>query len=375
MTLTVLAVFALISAFTFHVGTALLAARRLSSIQLGVVRSGGRAPHVCVIIPVAHLEDVTPRALASAFSISYPSFELIFCVPDEFHPAGSLVADLMDSFPQVTARLLTGRENVTFNPKIDNLEKGWKVTEGRDWLIIADSNVLMPPDFIDRLFSAWRDDTALTCSPPIGSDPETFWGELECAFLNTYQGRVQLASDTLGFGYAHGKAMLFKRELLDPVHGLDTLKFEIAEDSAATKLVRSKGKRVRLVDKPFQQPVTGRTWFDVWHRHLRWAQLRRSSFPAVYCLEPLTTSFVPAIAAGVLAHDLGGSVAAGVLMSLAFWNAVEVWLARVAGWPVKLGFVPANIFRDAMICAIWFVAWFRTRYQWRDNRVNMADAA
>lgn len=375
MTSTVLALFALISAFAFHIGTAILAARRLSATEAAATVFGDRTPHVCVLIPVAHLEDVTPLALASAFGISYPSFELIFCVPHRMHPAALLIEDIIKSFPQVSARLLTGRERFTFNPKIDNLEKGWSLTEGQDWVIIADSNVLMPPDFIARLFSAWRDDTALTCSPPIGSDPVTFGGELECAFLNTYQGRVQLASDSLGFGYAHGKAMLFKRDLLDPGRGLDTLKFEIAEDSAATKLVRSKGKRIRLVDRPFQQPVGGRTCLDVWHRHLRWAQLRRSSFPGVFCLEPLTTSFLPAAAAAILAHNLGGSVIAAVILSIGLWCAVEVGLASLAGWPVKPGFVPASICRDAMICAIWFVAWFRKGYRWRDNHVNMADAA
>lgn len=376
MTLTVVAGLALVSAIAFHLGTAILASRHLSNSPSGTGRIlGSRSLHVCVIIPVAHLEEVTVCALTSAFRIAYPSFELIFCVPDASDPAARLVQNLIDAHPHVPARLLTGRDNFTFNPKIDNLEKGWSVTAGRDWIVIADSNVLMPRDFIDRLFSAWKDDTALTCSPPIGSDPKTFWADVECAFLNTYQGRLQLASDTLGFGYAHGKAMLFNRELLDPFRGLDTLKFEIAEDSAATKLVRSKGKRVRLVDRPFCQPVGGRTWQDVWQRHLRWAQLRRSSFPVVFALEPLTTSFVPAIAAVVLTHDLGGPVLGAVIMSLGFWIAVEAGLARAAGWPIRTGFVPACLCREAMICVIWATAWFRKGYRWRDNPVNTGDAA
>lgn len=375
MDLASIAVFALISAFVVHVGTAFITVLRLSTVRPRT-GSGGDAPHVSIIVPVAHLEEATAETLRSAFSISYPAFELIFCVPLDECPATALVQDLMRTHPNVSARLLTGRENMSFNPKIDNLEKGWNVTKGRDWIIIADSNLMMPPDFVDRLFSSWREDTALTCSPPVGTDPKTFWGDVECAFLNTYQGRLQLASDTLGLGYAHGKAMLFKRELLDADRGLDTLKFEIAEDSAATKLVRSMGKRVRLVDRPFLQPVGRRTWSDVWHRHLRWAQLRRSSFPIVFALEPLTTSFVPGIAAAGIAHSFGFAVPitlAAALLSLGCWIATEVWLARRAGWPLRSGFVAACLCRDCMIVLMWLTAWFRRGYRWRGNPVTISD--
>ena len=43
------------------------------------------------------------------------------------------------------------------------------------------------------------------------------------------------------------------------------------------------GLRVRLVDAPFEQPLGERCGADVWQRQLRWARLRRASFPACYC--------------------------------------------------------------------------------------------
>src|SRR5262249_58247505 len=56
---------------------------------------------------------------------------------------------------------------------------------------IADSNVLMPADYIQHLFASWQADTGLVASPPIGSRPQGFWAEIECTFLNTYQARWQ----------------------------------------------------------------------------------------------------------------------------------------------------------------------------------------
>jgi ceramide glucosyltransferase len=35
---------------------------------------------------------------------------------------------------------------------------------------------------------------------------------------------------------------------------------------------------VRLVDRPFPQPLGYRSAADVWRRQLRWARLRRASF-------------------------------------------------------------------------------------------------
>jgi Glycosyl transferase family 21 len=90
--------------------------------------------------------------------------------------------------------------------RTNNVLKGWRAAR-HDWIVIADSNVLMPRDYIDRLFASWRADTGLVASPPIGCRPQGLWAELECAFLNTYQARWQYLADALGFGFARGKTM------------------------------------------------------------------------------------------------------------------------------------------------------------------------
>ena len=118
--------------------------------------------------------------------------------------------------------------------------KGWKAAR-YEWVIIADSNVLMPADYIQRLLARWRPDTGIVCSPPIGSRPESFAAEIECAFLNTYQARWQYAGESSGYGFAQGKTMLWRRDILERGGGIEALGAEIAEDAAATKLVRGAG--------------------------------------------------------------------------------------------------------------------------------------
>src|SRR5215831_8723974 len=160
---------------------------------------------------------------------------------------------------------------------------------------IADSNVLMPADYIQRLFASWQADTGLVASPPIGSRPQGFWAEIECTFLNTYQARWQYVVDSFGNGFAQGKTMLWRREDLERAGGIATLGKEVAEDAAATKIVRAAGLKVRLVDWPFAQPLGRRSASEVWNRQLRWARLRRASFFVYFLPELLSGGIVPMI--------------------------------------------------------------------------------
>ena len=145
-------------------------------------------------------------------------------------------------------------------------------------IVMADSNVLMPRDYIERLRAAWRPDTGVVSSPPAGCRPQGFWAELECAFLNTHQLRWQYTASAIGFGFAQGKSMLYRRSQIERAGGIRLLATEPAEDAATTKLVRDLGLRVRLVDAPFEQPLGYRSAGEVWARQLRWAQLRQASF-------------------------------------------------------------------------------------------------
>ncbi|TGV73020.1 ceramide glucosyltransferase, partial [Mesorhizobium sp. M00.F.Ca.ET.158.01.1.1] len=117
--------------------------------------------------------------------------------------------------------------------------------------------------------AAWRPDTGLVCSTPIGSRPEGFWADVECAFLNTLQARWQYAGEALGLGFAQGKSMLWNKPMLNANGGIRALAAEIAEDAAATKLVNGLGLRVNLVAAPFEQPLGQRTLGEIWSRQAR----------------------------------------------------------------------------------------------------------
>jgi hypothetical protein len=83
-----------------------------------------------------------------------------------------LVRRLIAAYPDVPARLLIGNETISDNPKLNNVCKGWRAA-AHDWIVMADSNVLMPRDYIERLLAAWRAASG-RCSPPHMSSQ--LWG-------------------------------------------------------------------------------------------------------------------------------------------------------------------------------------------------------
>jgi ceramide glucosyltransferase len=347
------------------------------AIAIGRFRRGARrgplaapSPAVSLVRPLCGLDNYAADTLASTFAIDYPRYEILFCVAAADDPVVPLVRTLMARHTDADARLLVGDERLNNNPKLNNLAKGWRAA-AHDWIVMADSNVLIPPDYIQLLLANWRPDTGLVASPPIGCRPEGFWANVECAFLNTYQARWQYAAESLGFGFAQGKTMLWRRAELERAGGIAALAKEVAEDAAATKIVRSAGLKVRLVDRPFPQPLGRRNAAEVWHRQVRWARLRRASFLLYFLPEIFSGGVLPMIAIAVVANGLGVSPVLSAGLFGAFWYAAEMLLAAVAGWPLSPLSPLYGIMRDLLLPALFVNALRGSDFVWRGNEMQV----
>jgi ceramide glucosyltransferase len=351
-----------------HLTSTTIAALRCRPIAAGSP-ARDRAPGVSLVRPVCGIDNFIEETLRSGLELDYPDYEIIFCVAAAHDPVIQTIESLIAAYPCVTARLLIGNEPISDNPKLNNVYKGWRAA-AHEWIIFADSNVFMPPDYIGRLLAAWRPDTGLICSPPIGCRPVGFWAELECAFLNTFQARFQYAADTLGLGFAQGKTMLWKRSLLEQSGGLRSLAAELAEDAAATKVVRAAGLRVRLVDAPFEQPLGDRSAGDVWRRQVRWARLRRASFTSCYVAELLTGGAWPLAAAAFAAAQTDLPLAGPLALAIV-WYGSEAVLAWAAAWHLTARSPLAWILRDLLLPLLWISGWLGNAFVWRGNHMRM----
>jgi ceramide glucosyltransferase len=369
-----LAVFCLL-ALTLHLLSTGLAARRVR-LRRRVLPVPAEAPPVTIVRPVCGIEAFSRETLSSNFALDYPNCEILFCVAREDDPINAIVYRLIDAHPEIPARLLVGDDRVSLNPKLNNTVKGWDAAQN-EWIIMADSNVLMPRDYVQRLLARWRHNTGVVCSVPIASRPTNFWAELECAFLNTYEARWEYAADSLGFAFAQGKSMLMRKSVIDQGGGIRALGLEIAEDAALTKLLQKAGLKVHLVNNPFEQPLGARTAAEVWSRQTRWSRLRRMTFPLMFVPELLPGAFFPFIAAMAFAAklDLSAVETAGLAAAfLVLWFGVEAVLARAAGWHWSIRMALACVLRDILLPLLWVDAWLGSSFTWRGTEMRPREA-
>ncbi|MEA2759638.1 MAG: ceramide glucosyltransferase [Methylobacteriaceae bacterium] len=331
------------------------------------------APAVSLVRPLCGIEAFSEETLRSTFGLDYPAYEIIFCVQRANDPIVATVERVIAEHPDADARLLIGEDAISSNPKLNNCVKGWNAAR-HDWIILADSNVLLPKDYIQTLLKPWDEKTGLVISMPIGSRPEGFWAEVECAILNTFEARWMFAGEILGLGFAQGKNMLWRRELLEDAGGIAALAAELAEDAAGTKIVAAAGLKIRFVDMPFEQPLGPRKARDIWSRQVRWARLRRVTFPGYFAPEPIAGAFIPLLLIGIAAHGYDFNPISIVAAFAAVLYGAELILANVAGWFVNWASPIAYIVRDLGFPAMWITACLFDDFTWHGKSISMKEA-
>ncbi|PKH26792.1 ceramide glucosyltransferase [Enterobacterales bacterium CwR94] len=350
---------------TVHFGSLAIARWRLTRPR---PHTREETPVIALIRPVCGVDQFEEETLRSSFHQHYPHYEVVFCVAAQDDPVIPLIRGLMAQYPQQPARLLIGDHPLTQNPKLNNLFKALPATQAT-WLAMADSNLLLPQHYLSTLLASWQSDTGLVSAPATGSRPANLWGSVECAMLNTHQARWQLLSDWGGQGFAQGKTLFWRRDILEAGGGLLALGEEVAEDVASTKLVRRAGRKVRLPSQLFEQPVGKRSLSAVWGRQLRWAKIRRAGFPALFLPEILLGALPTS---GVAAWLISADVLTGWLLTamLALWYGAEWAFAKSVGWPHSLRDTFALVIRDVMLPLLWVGSWSSRQFVWRGTTLG-----
>ena len=103
---------------------------------------------------------------------------------------------------------------------------------------------------------------------------------------------------------------------------------------------------------------------------MRWARLRRVTFPAFFCLELLTGGLFPIALATWLAAE--GAIPASLAVALAVaWYGAEAVLAKSLGWHYSRRSPLASILRDLSLPALWIAAVCGSGFEWRGNQMDV----
>jgi ceramide glucosyltransferase len=357
-----------LTALTVHVGSAALALRQPK--MRARLASNAAQPPVSILIPVKRIEHALEAALASAFRQDYPRFEIVIAAARADAPALAAAERVRTEFPRVPSRVIVSEAAVAASPKVNNLAR--PLTEARhDHVLVLDSNVRLEPDQLARLMRNLAPGTGLAVAAQIALEPAGFAAELECAFINGYQGRFFLAASALDWGFGIGKAMLFRRADFERAGGLAAIAKSVLEDHAIAKALARIGLKTVIVDTVVRQYLGRRRWREVWNRQFRWMVCRRYEEPLLHTFEPVIGGLAATLAGAGAAALAGQSPWLTALGTAAAWLGVEALFLARKGWGLRPASPLAWLLRELLVPLMWARAWPARVVAWGNLKLDV----
>jgi ceramide glucosyltransferase len=326
-------------------------------------------PPVSVIVPIAATEQTGESEHRSIFSQSYPPFEVILAGPES--AAMAAARRVSEDFPQVATSVVVPTIKIGGNPKIENLVAAAAAAK-HDLIVIKDAKSMLIGGQLAELVSHLRPGTGLVSAVPVGMNPVTFGGDLECAILNArYAPMLFAASKLFRLNFGLGALMLLRRGDLDRIGGFQVLANTIGEDKALSNIMARQGLRSVVADEVVRQSVDSRSLREVWDRHRRWAIARRQEATIAFLTEPLFGALFACLAAALAAPLIGADRWMLVFAVAAFWFLTDIIVVYAKGWGASWRFPFACVFREGFILAAWICALLMRNIRWGGNTVRL----
>ena len=329
---------------------------------------------VTILKPLKGIDADVEENLESFFLLSYPKFELLFSVANDTDPVIPIVTRLIERHPKVDARLFIGAVEFGPNPKINNLIQSYDQAK-YEWVLISDSNTRFSRDHLSRLARQFKNGISMQTSVVAGVDAKGLGGQLEAVFLNTVYARSMVTLAAVGFPCVMGKAMMFRKSVMDKTRGLRSLTKHIAEDYAAGRKFQLLGHQVQLSQNPVPQHIGTSSVAAFWSRHIRWGRIRKMQAPYTFIIEPLFSSILSGcLGAVAFSQMLGFPPAIFLALHFGFWFACDVLVANAVGDPLDWKFLPVWTLRELIHLPLWTHISMGSTIQWRGQKIRLKKA-
>ena len=331
-------------------------------------------PPITVLKPLHGDEPLLEDALASLCRQDYPDFQVVFGVQDPADPAIGVVRRLQTRFPGRRLVLVIDPTPHGANRKVANLMNMLPAAR-HPVLAIADSDLHVAPDWLDRLAAALgAPGTGLVTTLYAGLPADGGWvqrlgaEQITHAFLPG-----ALLARALGRQDCLGATMVLRRATLERIGGFAALVDHLADDNVLGQKVRALGLEVALAATVPLTTVPETTPGALWRHELRWGRTIRALAPVPF-------------AASALQYGIAWALAAVALAGGAWWSwgvLAAAWAARAAAGQgidralrrcrVPLAFaLPLWLLplRELMSMAVLLAAFAGNRVEWRGHRLT-----
>jgi ceramide glucosyltransferase len=327
------------------------------------------APPVSILKPLKGTDPGMYEAFRSYCLQNYPNYEIIFGVSDPADPAVELVERLKKEFPEHSVRLVVCSEILGTNVKVSNLLLMVKQAR-HDFLIVNDSDILVPPDYLARLTRAlFEPQVGLVTCLYRGKAANTLGSRLEALGISTDFSPGVLVAQELegGLGFGLGSTLAFRRSDLESIGGFESILEYIADDYQLGARMAQRGLRVKLSDVVVETLLPAYSFRDFLEHQLRWGRTIRDSRPWGY-LGLVTTFGLPwallavLLVKGALWTWLLFAVTVALRMSMAF--VVGERVIRDKEVVPRLWLLPL---RDLLAVFVWIRSFFGNTVRWRGD--------
>jgi ceramide glucosyltransferase len=299
---------------------AMVASRLVMSFARAPVNEPDARPPVTVLKPLHGGEPLLEAALTTLCRQVYPERQLVFGVSDESDAATEVVRRLRERFPDFDITLVVDPARHGVNPKIDNLINMMPAAR-HDVLVIADSDVHVHPDYLERLVAALEQPgvgLATTLYAGLPLHPVKLPGRLGAMQITSCFLPGALLSRAIGRQDCLGATMCLHRKDLERIGGFHALVDHLADDNVLGRRIAGLGLRVVLAQTVPLTTVPETGFRALFQHELRWARTIRA-------LEPI------GFAASIVQYPLAWcmltiALAGGALWSIALF--MVVWVLR-----------------------------------------------
>jgi len=331
-------------------------------------------PGVSVLKPLCANDDPYLFSnLETYFTLDYPLYELIFCLqdPDDFQ-IRRYIQKLMEKYPKVHVKIFHGGEKIGVNPKINNMNPGYKAAK-YELILVSDARIKMKPDTLDDMVACMTDNIGLVHQMPFCCDRSEVPGSiLEKIHFGTSFARIYLVSNVLGINCCAGMSTLIRKSVLEAAGGMKAFSKYLAEDFFFAQAVQDAGLSLQISSQPAWQNSGAGGVVPFQNRLARWTKLRNAMLPHVMFLEPLSECMVLGLAsAWSVLYLFRWDPMAFFFIHILLWFIMD-WILLII---VQNGSLPFNkfeflvmwIFREMQTPYLYVLAQVSPNIQWGAN--------
>jgi ceramide glucosyltransferase len=333
-------------------------------------RARGPRPPISILRPLCGIDDDLPTLLDEIAVLDYPEYEVLLGVRDPRDPAYLVAVAAARRHERL--RVVLQRDERGANPKVNQLITLAR-TAHHDLLVVSDSNVRLPPGYLDEIADHLADpQVGLVTHPVIGVGARCAGARLDNLHMSSSIGPGMVGAQRVsGKDLVVGKSMAMWRHNLVALGGFESVRDVLAEDYVIGQKVGQRlGKRVVMARSPVWNVVRDRSVAGFVDRYARWAVLHRTCVGLpLYCAQLLLNPSLLATAALLLSPSMTTLWAAlNILVLRALLDGAS---ALVLGRSFSLFELMHTPLRDACLAIAWWRGLRSNRVVWRGNALRV----